>query len=142
MVASPDRIFRTGRSFQITKESLRVPKFYRVLRWKQVSYFHVNVKSARHTLMRHFWLEWLGRSDFRTFPTLESYMRTQIGERLGSTDPAEAASRFMTQYSKQLAPFDADRCGSHPALLHAFLAKPKYRVEYRDGQIIGRSEAL
>ncbi len=139
-LASPDRALRDGSTLRVTKESLRVPKFYQVLHWKQVSYFHVNVKSARHTLMRHFWLEWLGQGDFQTFPTLESYALAQIRNQWGLSDLQQAAHYFMAHYCQQLAPFDAGRCGPYPELLLPYLRQPCYRVEYRDGVITGRRE--
>ncbi len=104
--ASPDWVLRDGSTLRVTKESLRVPKFYQVLHWKQVTYFHVNVKSARHTLMRHFWLEWLGQGDFQTFPTLESYALAQIRNQWGLSDLQQAAHYFMAHYCQQLSPFD------------------------------------
>lgn len=139
-LASPDRLLRKEPTFRATLESLRIPKFYRILRPKQVTYFHVNVKSARHTLMRHFWLEWLGQGDFQTFQTLESYALAQICNQWGLSDLEEAAHYFMAHYCQQLAPFDADRCGPYPELLLPYLIQPCYRVEYRDGVITGRCE--
>lgn len=137
---SPDRTLRKETTLRTTLESLRVPKFYRILRPKQVTYFHVNIKSARHTLMRHFWLEWLGQDDFRTFPTLESYVLAQIRNKWGLNDMEEAAHDFMAEYCQQLVPFDGNRCGPYPEMLLPYLRQPRYRVEYRDGMITGRSE--
>lgn len=138
-VTSPDRAVH-GPTLQITFESLRVPKFYRVRRWKEVAYFHVNVKSAWRSLMHHFWLEWLGQGDFRAFPTLESYTLAQIRDRWGLSDPEAAARYFMSAYCQELVPFDPERCGPYPELLLPWLRQPRYRVEYRDGAITGRSE--
>lgn len=133
-------LLRRGPVFRVTLESLRVPKFYRILRWTGVAYFHVNVKSARRTLMRHFWLEWLGQGDFRTFPTLESYATARLRQRGDVGDPDKAVQEFMTLYCRGLVPYDPERCGPYPDLLHPFLARPKYRVEYRNRQIVGRVE--
>lgn len=137
---SPNRVLRREHILRSTLESLRVPKFYRILRPKVVAYFHVNVKSARHTLMRHFWLEWLGLGDFHTFQTLKSYVLAQVRTKWSLSDLDEAAEYFMAYYCKELAPFDAQRCGPYPELLRPYLAKPRYLVEYRDGHIIGRTE--
>lgn len=139
-MASPDRVLRQERTLRVALESLRVPGFYRILRWNQVAYFHVNVKSARHMLFRHFWLEWLGRGDFGAFPTLEAYTLAQIRDRWGLTDPQEAARHFMAKYCRGLVPFDPERCGPYPELLLPCLREPRYRVEYRNGVITGRSD--
>lgn len=140
-VASPDRVLRPGPTLRVTLESLRVPKFYQVRRWKEVAYFHVNVKSARRILLGHFWLEWLGQGDFGTFPTLEAYALAQIRARWGLSDLDEAAHFFMAQYCRGVVPLDAERCGPYPELLRPFLAKPRYRVEYRDQRVVGRTES-
>ncbi len=140
-VASPDRILRPGPTLRVTLESLRVPKFYQVLRWNEVAYFHVNVKSARRSLLGHFWLEWLGQGDFRAFPSLEAFALAQARARWGLSDLDEAADFFMGQYCRGLVPFDPDRCGPYPDLLRPFLDRPRYRVEYRERRIVGRTEA-
>jgi len=140
-VSSPDRLLREGSTLSIAKESLKVPKFYDVLRWREVTYFHVNLKSAWHTLQRHFWLEWLGQGDFDTYQTLESYTLAQIKDRWGFADPQEAAQYFMTVYCKGLDTYDPEQCGPYPELLRPFLDKPKYSVEYRDRLIVGRTES-
>lgn len=139
-VASADRVLRPGPVLRVTLESLSVPKFYRVLRWPEVAYFHVNVKSARRSLLGHFWLEWLGQGDFAAFPTLEAYARAQIRSRWGLADLDDAADFFMAQYCRGLVPFAPERCGPYPDLLRPFLARPRYRVEYRDRQIVGRAD--
>jgi glycosyltransferase involved in cell wall biosynthesis len=139
-VASPDRVLRPGPTLRVTLESLRVPKFYQVLRWPQVTYFHVNVKSARRSLLGHFWLEWLGQGDFARFPTVEAYAQAEVRARWDLTDLDAAARHFMARYCAGLVAFDADRCGSYPDLLRPFLDRPQYRVEYRDGQVVGRRE--
>lgn len=138
---SPDRILRKEPTLRSTLESLWVPKFYRILRPKVVTYFHVNVKSARHTLMRHFWLEWLDQGDFQTFKTLESYVHAQIRTKWGLSDLEEASDYFMVHYCKELIPFDPRRCGPYPEMLQPYLTNPQYRVQYRDGHIVGRTEA-
>lgn len=140
-VAWADRVLRPGPTLRVTLESLRVPKFYRVLRWQEVAYFHVNVKSARRSLLGHFWLEWLGQGDFSAFPTLEAYARAQIRSRWRLSDLDEAAGFFMAEYCRGLVPFDPERCGPYPDLLRPFLERPRYRVEYRDRRVVGRTEA-
>jgi glycosyltransferase involved in cell wall biosynthesis len=139
-LASPDRVLRESTILSINKESLKVPKFYQILKWKKPSYFHVNVKSGWHTLQRHFWLEWLGKGDFKTHPTLKSYTLAQIQDRWGFRNPEEAIQHFMALYCEGLDKYDFQLCGSYPALLKPYLVKPKYRVLYKDGRIIGRTE--
>jgi hypothetical protein len=140
-LATPDRVLRSAGPLRVRLEALAVPKFYRILRWREVAYFHVDVKSARHTLLRHFWLEWLGREEFEAYPTLEAFARAEARARWGTTDLEEAARAFMTEYCRGLVPFDPERCGPYPELMRPYLARPRYRVEYRGGEIVGRAEA-
>ena len=64
----------------------------------------------------------------------------QSRQRWGLNDLEEAAHYFMVHYCQGLVPFDAERCGPYPEILRPFLAKPRYLVEYRDGDIVGRRE--
>ena len=139
-VATPARVLRKEPILRITLESLRVPKFYRILRWERVAYFHVNVKSGHHMLLRHFWLEWLRDAEAGDFPTLESYALAQIRERWGIKHMDDAIRHFMGEYCRCLVPFDPGRCGPYPELLRPYLDRPGYRVESRDGHIVGRTE--
>ena len=139
-VPSPDRILRKSSTLKISKESLKVPKYFKILRWREATYFHVNVKSAWHTLNRYFWLEWLGQANFRTYPTLVSYTLSKIQDRWGISDPEDAARFFMRHYCQSLDLYDSKLCGSYPELLRPFLERPKYLVQYKDREIIGRIE--
>ena len=139
-LSSPDRVLRESSVLRISKESLKVPKFYQILKWENPGYFHVNVKSGWHTLQRHFWLEWLRKGDFKTHPTLESYTLAHMQDRLGFCDPEEAIQHFMAIYCKGLDKYDSQLCGPYPVILRPYLAEPKYRVLYKDGRIIGRTE--
>jgi glycosyltransferase involved in cell wall biosynthesis len=139
-LATPDRVLRDGPVLRIRKESLRVPRYYAVSRWPRISYFHVNVKSARHTFLRHYWLEWLGQGDFRAYPTLEAYALARSRADWGIADPDAAARHFMARYCAGLVPVDTARCGPHPDLLAPDRAEARYRVEYAGGRIVGRAD--
>ena len=139
-LSSPDRVLRESTSLKISMESLRVPKFYQILKWENPGYFHVNVKSGWHTLQRHFWLEWLRKGDFKTHPTLESYTLAHMQDKWGFSDPEKAIQHFIVLYCEGLDKYDSHLCGSYPELLKPYLTDPKYRVLYKDGRIIGRTE--
>lgn len=139
-LATPDRVLRDGGSVSRALEALRTPCYYRALRWDHPAYFHVNVKSARHMLLRHFWLEWLDASLRGTALTREEYVSRRVQEEWKMPGLAEAEHFYVNAYCKQLVPFDAHRCGPYPELLVPYLREPRYWVEYRDGTIIGRNE--
>lgn len=140
-LASPDRIFRTAGHVRRTLEALETPRYYRVLRWHEPAYFHVNVKSGRHMLLRHYWLEWLvdGSSQGSAKPR-EDYVALRVEQEWGISNLAEAERLYLAAYCERLVPFDADRCGPYPELLLPYLRQPRYRVEYRGGVIRGRRE--
>jgi hypothetical protein len=119
-------------------DTLEVPKYYRVLYWREPAVFHVNVKSGRRTLLRRFWLEWLG-SDGRE--GLEAFARRRVRERWGEDDLATAVARFMAEYCAPLERVDDATLGGYPRALLPHVERAVYRVLYEDGRIIGRSEA-
>lgn len=133
-----DAIDRADRRVRFALESLRVPKYYRIVRWPAVAYFHVHVKSARHMLLRHFWLEWLAAG--APSETLEAYTRDAVRERWGATDLDRAAADFMARHCARLVPVDERVTGPYPALLEPYLQQPRYDVRYLDGAIVGRDE--
>lgn len=124
--------------FRVRYDTLKVPKYYRVLRWPEPCLFHVNVKSGRRTLLRHFWLEWLGSG---APGSLEAYTRQRVRERWSLDDLDHAATRFMEEYCRGLERVDAAQIGGYPAALRPHVERPVYRVVYRDGRIAGRVEA-
>src|SRR5439155_12462923 len=81
--------------FRVRYDTLLTPKYYRLLRWDEPCVFHVNVKSARRTLLRHFWLEWLASGDPGG---LEPYALRRVRERWGIDDLDAAGARFMEEY--------------------------------------------
>lgn len=124
--------------FRLRYDTLRTPKYYRVLRWDEACVFHVNVKSARRTLLRHFWLEWLAAGDPGG---LEAYARRRVREWWGTEDLDAAGARFMEEYCRPLERVDEALIGGYPEALAPHLAREAYRVLYRDGRIVGRAEA-
>ena len=135
-----DRPLRERPRVRVALESLAVPPYYAVVRWPRVAYFHVHVKSARHLLQRHFWLEWLAEADTVRYPTLAAYALEQARVRWGIADRDAAAAHLVRQLCAGLVPFDAAACGPYPALLRPHLARGRYAVEYAGGHIVGRRE--
>ncbi len=135
-----DRLLRDSRpvEFRFRYDTLQIPKYYRVRRWREPCLFHVNVKSRRRMLLRHFWLEWLGAG---APGGLEAYARRRVREEWGLDDLDAAAARFVEEYCRRLEPVDEVALGGYPASLAPFVARPTYRVLYRDGRIVGRAEA-
>jgi glycosyltransferase involved in cell wall biosynthesis len=135
-----DRVLRRGPVLPVRFESIHLPRYYRVHTWPVITYVHVDVKSRRHMVLRHFWLEWLRQAADGRGPTLEAYARACVVERWGVADLEAAADLLVARYCEGLVPFDPSRCGPYPAALRPYLDKPKYRVQYADGRIVGRSE--
>ncbi len=135
-----DRPLRESPRLKYAFESLALPPYYAVLRWPRVAYFHVHVKSARHLLLRHFWLEWLAEPDTARYPSLESYALEQARVRWGIADRDAAAAHLVRRLCAGLVPFDEAACGPYPALLRPHLARGRYAVEYDGGHIVGRRE--
>jgi hypothetical protein len=124
--------------FEIRYDTLETPKYYRVHRWRERSLFHVNVKSARRSLLRHFWLEWLASG---AVEGLEAYTRRRVRDWWGIDDLAAAAARFMEEYCRHLVRVDEAAIGGYPPALLPYVERASYRVVYQDGRIVGRAEA-
>lgn len=133
------RLLRDGAPdrFRARYDTLETPKYYRVFRWREPCVFHVNVKSAKRTLLRHFWLEWLaaGRPG-----SLEDYALRLVREHWEVADLDAAARRFTAEYCRRLEPVDAASIGGYPRALVPYLERAAYRVLYEDGRIVGRAE--
>ena len=139
-LATPDRVLRTVGPVRRTLESLWSPRYYRVLRWRDPAYLHVNVKGGRHMLFRHFWLEWLDATTSGEPVAWEDYVRRRVEREWGCADLATAERCYVAAYCRELVPYDPARSGSYPALLGPYIASPRYRIDYQDGVITGRSE--
>jgi len=123
--------------FRARYDTLETPKYYRVFRWPEPCVFHVNVKSARRTLLRHFWLEWLAAE---RPGSLEDYALRRVQEQWEVSDLEAAARRFTAEYCRRLEPVDVASIGRYPSALRPHLERPAYRVLYEDGRIVGRVE--
>lgn len=118
-------------------ESLALPAWYGIRRWPTPAIFHVNVKPARRMLLRHFWQEWWAE---QPGCSLEEYARRRTRAEWGAESLEAAACDYVARYCQRLVRFDPAAYGGYPALLAPALASPRYRVLYRDGRIVGRSD--
>jgi|SRR6266542_6640753 len=135
-----DRVLREGPTLPVRFESIQLPPYYRVHEWPTVSYLHVDVKSRRHMLLRHFWLEWLRATPDGRHPALEAWAHVGATTRWRTSDPDAAAAALVARYCEGLVPYDPVVCGPHPAMLRPYLDQRRYCVEYADGRIVGRVE--
>jgi hypothetical protein len=135
-----DRLLRDGGNhprFRARYDTLWTPKYYGVLRWREPCVFHVNVKSARRTLLRHFWLEWLAAAER---VSLDEYALRRVQERWDVADLDAAARRFTAEYCRGLERLDPAAIGGYPQALLPYVERAAYRVLYEDGRIVGRAE--
>jgi hypothetical protein len=134
-----DRLLRDGHHsrFRARYDTLWTPKYYGVRRWREPCVFHLNVKSARRTLLRHFWLEWLAAAE----PvSLDEYALRRVRERWDVADLDDAARRFTAEYCRGLERLDPVAIGGYPRALLPYVERAAYRVLYADGRIVGRAE--
>lgn len=137
-------------------EAPRVPLFYDVRRWDTPCFFHVNVKSDERMFWSHAWKRYLldrGRvhevgADAHEVRAgahevgpdaheMEDYVAGLLAREFGGADLANAARVWAAQWMRRLVPFDASY-PSHPELLRPYLARPRYRIVYREGVVVGR----
>ena len=129
-------------------EVLHIPLYYKqsykyILR-RQYHIFHMDtVKSARRLLFRRFWTDWRELRDYYKFPRLEDYVAYRIKKDWNIEDIEEAARYYVNEIlCKSLVPYDKNQFGDYPELLKKELENPRYKVIYKDGEIIGRNDTL
>ena len=121
-------------------EAVKVPKYYRPLFWYEPYSFHVNVKPARRMLLRYFWEDWMELKDYVRYPMLEDYVDEKIKHEFGTDSLAEAERLCVKRVCGDFIRYDPKIFGAYPDLLKPYLERPKYKLIYKDGKIIGRDE--
>ena len=136
-----DITYFDARSF----EKLHVPYYYKpILIRNQYPIFHMRtVKNKFKVLFRAFWTLWRDLNDYKRFPRLEDYVMYEAKRRWGIENLEEAANYYINNIlCKRLVRYDRNRFGDYPELLKPELEKPRYRIIYRDGKIVGRNDTL
>lgn len=118
-------------------ESPFAPPWYAVRRESAPSLFHMHVKSDRRLFLNGLWKRYLidREPDKKPFP---EYVRAFCWDQFGHGDVDRSAAQWIALYAARLAPFDAAAYGDYPALLRPHLDRPKYRLRYQGGKIVGR----
>ena len=129
-------------------ETLHVPFYYKpvykyILK-RQYHVFHMaSVKNARKLLLRAFWTDWRELRDYDKFPKLEDYVVYRSTRDWGIDNIEEAARYYVNKIRcKNLVPYDKERFGEYPELLKGELKNPRYKIIYKDGEIVGRNDTL
>lgn len=121
-------------------EAIKFPKYYKPLFWYEPYSFHVNVKPARRMLLRYYWEDWMELKDYIRYPTLEDYVNERIERDFGTKSWQEAQHIGVKRVCQNIIPYNKDLFGAYPDLLHPYLENPKYKLKYKDGEIVGRDE--
>ena len=93
-------------------------------------------------LARSYWFDWMKLKDYVKFPTLNSYVDHRIRSQNRFKTMDEAKVFYVINACKKLVPYDRKKFGDYPDILKEEIKNPKYRLIYRDGEIIGRNDAL
>jgi len=129
-------------------EVLHIPLYYRLsykyIFKKEYHVFHMDtVKNAERLLFRVFWTDWRELNNYAKFPTLDDYVAYRIQKDWNMDDLDEAARYYVNEIlCKSLVPYDKEQFGDYPELLKEELENPRYRVIYKDGEIIGRNDTI
>lgn len=129
-------------------EVLHIPLYYKrsykyVLR-REYHIFHMDsVKDAKRLLFRQFWTDWREVNNYDKFPMLDDYVAYRIKKDWNIEDIEEAARYYVNEIlCKSLVPYNKNQFGDYPELLKKELVNPRYKVIYKDGEIIGRNDTL
>jgi len=121
-------------------EAIKIPKYYRPLFWYEPYSFHVNVKPARRMLLRYFWEDWMELKDYEKYPKVEDYVNEKIKDEFETDSWKEAERLCAKRVCSNFIRYDPQIFGPYPDLLKPYLERPKYKLIYEDGKIIGRDE--
>ena len=119
-------------------ESPRVPIWYEVNRWEQPNFYHMHIKSDERLFQSFVWKNYLTRTNADARLTPAEFEREFYRRRFGSEDADNAMASYMLEYLNELIPLQAGRYPNYPALIKPFLDRPRYRIIYKKGKIIGR----
>ena len=121
-------------------ESLKSPKYYTVIKLKGYYSFHFDIKSSDRMLERKYWFDWMGLKDYKSFPTLQSYVEYRVKDENKFESMEKAKLNHVIEYCKKLVPYDHKKFGEYPVIIKEMISQPRYRVVYKNGIIIGRND--
>ena len=119
-------------------ESPRVPRWYAVRRWETPCFYHLNIKSDHRLFANHLWKRYLLDPERSAYSSFAEFAERRCLAEFGHRDIARAAREWTTEYVKQLVPFDSGRYPDYPALVRPEVSRPRYRIVYEGGRIVGR----
>lgn len=123
-------------------ESLKVPKYYHIIKIKYHFSFHINVKPARRMFQKRYWLRWLAENDYQEYPTLEKYINKKFREEYKSNNISDIEKNEFTNIITKLIPYNYEKFGEYPDLVIPYIGKSRYKIIYHNGKIIGRNDVL
>ncbi|MFC1898222.1 glycosyltransferase [Candidatus Cloacimonadota bacterium] len=122
-------------------ESLYVPFFYRIKRLKEIFFVHIgSAKPLRKILHRFFWLYWQFHLD--EFPEIEQFIDHEAEGKWNGLKPEKIA---VTEFRRLILPirkFDKSEFGDYPELMKDKVAKPDYKIVYKDDKPFSRSDFI
>jgi len=119
-------------------EAPKIPGWYRILRYETPTFFHVDVKPVQRMFLSFLWKRYLTDPERGRYPSFEAYAEATLRELWGGRGIPEAAPMWATSAFSELLSYDQDRFGDYPVLLKPFVEKPRYRLLYENGQIVGQ----
>lgn len=125
-------------SYDILFEAPFIPLIYDLRMYPEPMGFHINVKSARQHLTRHFFSRWLARLDKENDLELAAFIERCVKEEWKLPDILSAEKYYMNLYCKQLVKYE----GKLLDVIAEIAARSPYRVMYESGRIIGRNDTV
>ena len=137
-------IYKDRGRFEVLLIPLYYKRSYKYVLRREYHIFHMDsVKNAKRLLFRQFWTDWREVNNYDKFPMLDDYVAYRIKKDWNIEDIEEAARYYVNEIlCKSLVPYDKNQFGDYPELLKKELVNPRYKVIYKDGEIIGRNDTL
>ncbi len=137
------RIYKVFPGFRFKRigrwEGTTFNRFLRIIRveLKRPLWMHCNLKSDLNHLYRSERTNWRELGDFKTYPTLDSYIRSILQKKYGTNNINLAAELYMQKnVFPFLQPYDPDKYYPYPLLVQKQMQRNSiYKLESFDGTI-------
>jgi len=114
-------------------------RFMKRITWDRPLWMHCNIKSDRNYFFRSERILWRKLGDFKTYPTLNSYINDVVEKKYGTNNLDEAARIYLERnIFPYLQLYDPDKFYPYPGLIIKQMEKnPIYKI-YREGKSLKR----
>jgi len=122
--------------------TLTVPWFFSIKRDYRIWIAHIgSAKTYQKLIYRYFWVDWRSRRNFDIFPNIETFVKKEY-DLVWESDAFKKYMQkaFYDMIFSKVRPYEIKEFGNYPALLKSYLENPPFKITYKDGKPVSRSD--